>query len=110
MTTAPASTRPLVWTLALPCTVSHGALYYAQPLLAVATEHATGWTCVQTGLAFTAALLVSAVFAPRVGRHIDRRGGRHLLSARDTPDVWGQHRPSPEPSPDAVQDVTTTLP
>lgn len=80
MTTTPASTRPLVWTLALLCTVSYGALYYAQPLLAVATEHATGWTRVQTGLAFTAALLVSAVLAPRVGRHLDRRGGRHLLS------------------------------
>lgn len=80
MTTTPASTRPLVWTLALLCTVSYGALYYAQPILAVATEHATGWTRVQTGLAFTAALLVSALLAPRVGRHLDRRGGRHLLS------------------------------
>lgn len=80
MTNTPASTRPLVWTLALLCTVSYGALYYAQPLLAVATEHATGWTRVQTGLAFTAALLVSAVLAPRVGRHLDRRGGRNLLS------------------------------
>ncbi|GGL14220.1 MFS transporter [Deinococcus radiotolerans] len=80
MTARPASTRPLVWTLALLCTVSYGALYYAQPLLAVATEHATGWTRVQTGLAFTAALLVSAVLAPRVGRHLDQRGGRHLLS------------------------------
>lgn len=77
MTTAPASTRPLVWTLALLCTVSYGALYYAQPLLAVATEHATGWTRVQSGLAFTAALLVSAVFAARV-----RRGGCHLLSGK----------------------------
>lgn len=80
MTSMPASTRPLVWTLALLCTVSYGALYYAQPLLTVATEHATGWTRVQTGLAFTAALLVSAVLAPRVGRHLDQRGGRHLLS------------------------------
>ncbi|PTA66723.1 MFS transporter [Deinococcus arcticus] len=80
MMASPASTRPVVWTLALLCTVSYGALYYAQPLLAVATEQAYGWTRVQTGFAFTAALLVSAVLAPWFGRVLDRQGGRLLLS------------------------------
>lgn len=75
-----ASTRPLVWTLALLSTVSYGALYYAQPLLAVAAEHALGWSRVQTGLAFTLALLVTAFIAPVVGRALDARGGRTLLS------------------------------
>ncbi|EYB66422.1 hypothetical protein DEIPH_ctg139orf0152 [Deinococcus phoenicis] len=69
-----------MWTLALLSTVSYGALYYAQPLLAVATEHALGWSRVQTGLAFTLALLVTAFLAPAVGRALDARGGRTLLT------------------------------
>lgn len=70
----------LVWTLALLSTVSYGALYYAQPLLAVATEQDFGWSRTRTGLAFTLALLVTAILAPRVGRTLDHRGGRGLLS------------------------------
>lgn len=71
----------VVWTLALLSTVGYGALYYAQPLLAVATEAQTGWTRVQTGGAFTGALLVTALLAPGIGRALDRHGGRTLLSA-----------------------------
>ena len=70
----------VVWTLALLSTVGYGALYYAQPLLAVATEVQTGWTRVQTGGAFTGALLVTALLAPGIGRALDRHGGRTLLS------------------------------
>ncbi|GGK17284.1 putative transporter, MFS family protein [Deinococcus malanensis] len=62
-------------------TVSYGALYYAQPLLAVATEQAFGWSRTHTGLAFTLALVVTAVLAPGVGRTLDRHGGRVLLTA-----------------------------
>ncbi|WP_051935638.1 MFS transporter [Deinococcus sp. YIM 77859] len=71
--------RPLVWTLAVLSTVSYGALYYAQPLLAVAAEHQRGWTRTQTGIAFTLALLVTALVAPAVGRALDARGGRVLI-------------------------------
>ncbi|GBF04811.1 major facilitator superfamily MFS_1 [Deinococcus aerius] len=73
------SQRSLVWTLAVLTTVSYGALYYAQPLLAVAAEHERGWSRTQTGLAFTLALLVTALVAPRVGRALDARGGRVLV-------------------------------
>ncbi|MBB5378519.1 hypothetical protein HNQ07_004026 [Deinococcus metalli] len=72
--------RPLIWTLALLSTVGYGALYYAQPLLAVATEQTTGWSRAQTGLAFTLALLTNAALAPVVGRAVDRFGGRLLIS------------------------------
>ncbi|GGO33788.1 MFS transporter [Deinococcus humi] len=72
--------RRLIWTLALLSTAGYGALYYAQPLLAVATEHTTGWSRAQTSLAFTAALLTNAALAPVVGRAVDRVGGRALIS------------------------------
>ncbi|MEW5935929.1 MAG: MFS transporter, partial [Bacillota bacterium] len=71
--------HPLVWTLAVLTTVSYGALYYAQPLLAVAAEHEWGWTRTQTSLAFTLALLVTALIAPTVGRLLDEHGGRVLV-------------------------------
>lgn len=69
-----------VWTLAGLSTVGYGALYYAQPLLALATEQELGWTRLHTSSAFTLALLVTALAAPVVGRKLDRLGGRALLS------------------------------
>ncbi|UBV44454.1 MFS transporter (plasmid) [Deinococcus taeanensis] len=80
MTHRPAGQRPFVWALAALTTVGYGALYYAQPLLALATEHERGWTRAQTNFAFTLALLVTAFTAPAVGRALDARGGRSLLS------------------------------
>jgi len=69
-----------LWALAGLTTVAYGALYYAQPLLALATEHERGWTRAQTNFAFTLALLVTAFIAPAVGRALDARGSRGLLS------------------------------
>lgn len=77
---SPARQRLIVWALALLATVGYGALYYAQPLLAVATEQAYGWSRTQTSLAFTLALLVTAVLAPRVGRVLDQGHGRAWLA------------------------------
>ncbi|GGO40077.1 hypothetical protein GCM10008949_49100 [Deinococcus humi] len=68
----------MVWTLALLATVGYGALYYAQPLLAVAFENAYGWNRAQTSLAFTLALLTAGL-APALGRILDAgQGGRWL--------------------------------
>jgi Major Facilitator Superfamily len=78
--TSPSRQRPLIWTLALLSTAGYGALYYAQPLLAVATEQTTGWSRAQTSLAFTLALLTNAALAPSVGRGVNRFGGRVLIS------------------------------
>ncbi len=72
--------RPLIWTLALLSTAGYGALYYAAPLLGVATEHALGWSRAQTSLAFTLALLTNAALAPLVGQWLDQVGGRVLIS------------------------------
>lgn len=72
--------RSVVVTLALLNTVAYGVLYYAQPLLAVQFEQVHGWTRTQTSLAFTLALLVTAFTAPRLGRMLDERGGRNLLT------------------------------
>lgn len=76
----PVGQRSLVGALAALTTVGYGSLYYAQPLLAVATEHERGWTRAGTNFAFTLALLVTAFIAPVVGRALDTRGGRSLLS------------------------------
>ena len=74
-----AGQRRSIWTLALLSTAGYGALYYAQPLLAVAFEHLHGWTRAQTGLAFTLALLTTALLAPAVGRALDIGHGRRWL-------------------------------
>lgn len=71
----------LVWAMALLNTVAYGALYYAQPLLAVQFERDLGWPRTTTALAFTLALLVTALTAPAVGRALDRQGGHFLLTA-----------------------------
>jgi len=79
MLEVPAGQRSLVGALALLNTVAYGALYYAQPLLAVAFEGAYGWSRTATSLAFTLALLVTAFVAPAIGRRLDAQGGRTLL-------------------------------
>ncbi|GGR92750.1 MFS transporter [Deinococcus sedimenti] len=72
---------PLVPLLALVTTAGYGALYYAQPVLAIAAEAERGWTRTHTSLPFTGALLVTAFLAPSAGRALDMRGGRTLLPA-----------------------------
>ncbi|WP_420594423.1 MFS transporter [Deinococcus sp.] len=72
--------RSPVWALAVLATAGYGALYYAQPLLAVATEQQTGWSRSQTSLALTLALLTNAALAPVAGRALDQFGGHSLLS------------------------------
>lgn len=79
MPEALAGQRSLVGALALLNTVAYGALYYAQPLLAVAFEGTYGWSRTATSLAFTLALLVTAFAAPAIGRRLDAQGGRALL-------------------------------
>lgn len=71
--------RRIIWALALLSTVGYGALYYAQPLLAVAFEHTYGWSRTRTSLAFTLALLTTAFLAPTIGRRLDAGHGRRWL-------------------------------
>ena len=71
----------IVATLALTETVSWGILYYAFSVFLVPMREALGWSeAVLTG-AYSLALLVSGIAAPFVGRWIDRRGPRWLMTA-----------------------------
>ncbi|MDQ0601974.1 MFS family permease [Streptomyces canus] len=60
---------------------SWGIVYYAFPVLNPQINRATGWPVGATTAAFSAALLVSAFTGIRVGRIIDRRGPRAVMTA-----------------------------
>ncbi|MCB5164935.1 MFS transporter [Streptomyces bambusae] len=60
---------------------SWGVLYYAFPVLNPAITADTGWPAGATTAAFSAALVVSAVVGIFVGRVLDRRGPRAVMTA-----------------------------
>ncbi|MEU4261902.1 MFS transporter [Streptomyces argenteolus] len=60
---------------------SWGIVYYAFPVLNPQITAATGWSAGATTAAFSAALLVSALAGIRVGRIIDHRGPRAVMTA-----------------------------
>ncbi|WP_432190272.1 MFS transporter [Streptomyces sp. Tue6028] len=59
---------------------SWGIIYYAFPVLNPQITQATGWPAGATTAAFSAALLVSAIAGIRVGRIIDHRGPRAVMT------------------------------
>ncbi|GGW72638.1 MFS transporter [Streptomyces xantholiticus] len=59
---------------------SWGIVYYAFPVLNPAITAATGWPAGATTAAFSAALLVSALAGIHVGRILDRRGPRTVMT------------------------------
>ncbi|MEU9472169.1 MFS transporter [Streptomyces avermitilis] len=59
---------------------SWGIVYYAFPVLNPQITASTGWPAGATTAAFSAALLVSAIAGIRVGRIIDRRGPRTVMT------------------------------
>jgi MFS family permease len=71
----------IVATLALTETVSWGILYYAFSVFLVPMRGALGWSEAALTGAYSLALLVSGIAAPFVGRWIDRRGPRALMTA-----------------------------
>lgn len=77
---SPPDGRALVAALAITQTIGYGALYYAFAvfLVPIAADLHTSTTIV-TG-AFTASVLASAVLAVPIGRWLDRRGGRTLMT------------------------------
>ncbi|MCT2543294.1 MFS transporter [Streptomyces atratus] len=60
---------------------SWGIVYYAFPVLNPAITADTGWPTGATTAAFSAALLISAFAGIRVGRIIDHRGPRTVMTA-----------------------------
>ncbi|MET9829470.1 MFS transporter [Streptomyces sp. NPDC006385] len=60
---------------------SWGIVYYAFPVLNARITADTGWSTTATTAAFSGALLVSAVTGIPVGRILDRRGPRAVMTA-----------------------------
>ncbi|MFF7337369.1 MFS transporter [Streptomyces sp. NPDC008163] len=61
--------------------VSWGIVYYAFPVLNPQITAATGWPAGATTAAFSLGLVVSALAGIRVGRILDRRGPRAVMTA-----------------------------
>ncbi len=57
-----------------------GIVYYAFPVLNPAITRATGWSAGATTAAFSLALVISALAGIRVGRILDRRGPRRVMT------------------------------
>ena len=60
--------------------VSWGIVYYAFPVLNPQITAATGWSAGATAAAFSLGLVVSALAGIRVGRILDRRGPRIVMT------------------------------
>lgn len=71
---------PFVSALGIAQLVSWGSLFYAIGVLGPAMRKDLGVSELFLFAAFTAGLLVSGTLAPFVGRMVDRRGGRRVLS------------------------------
>ncbi|HQY30166.1 MAG TPA: MFS transporter [Thermomicrobiales bacterium] len=70
----------IVGTLSLTETVSWGVLYYAFAVFLVPMHRELGWSNAQMTGAYSLALLLSGLTAPLVGRWIDQRGSRVLMT------------------------------
>ncbi|MFN8504016.1 MFS transporter [Kouleothrix sp.] len=70
----------IVATLAITETISWGILYYTFAVVLPAMEHELHWSRVAMTGALSAALLASGIAAPLVGRWLDRRGPRLLMT------------------------------
>jgi MFS family permease len=71
----------LVATLSVTETVSWGILYYAFAVMLQPMEADLGWSRADLSGAFSLAVLISGIAAVPVGRWLDRRGSRLLMTA-----------------------------
>lgn len=71
----------ITWTLALTETVSWGILFYAFSALLVPMQEEFGWSATAITGAYSLSMLVAGLAAPFVGRWLDRRGARGLMTA-----------------------------
>jgi MFS family permease len=77
----PAYGWAIVATFGITETVSYGVLTYAFAVLLVPMQHATGWPAAAITGAYSLALLVSGLAGLRVGRLLDHRSPRLLMTA-----------------------------
>ena len=73
--------RPVLAALCITQVTSWGVLYYAFPVLSGGISADTGWPSSTLAAAFSAGLVVSALLGVAVGRWLDRRGPRRLMTA-----------------------------
>ena len=79
--TAPAGATRVVIALGISQTLAWAASYYIPAVLAVPMARELGLASSWVFGGFSAALVLSALIAPWVGRAIDARGGRVVLTA-----------------------------
>lgn len=77
----PSGLRRVLVALCLTEITSWGILYYAFPVLSVAISRDTGWSSAVIVAAFSVSQLVAAVVGIPVGRILDRRGPRWVMTA-----------------------------
>lgn len=70
----------MAWTLGWTEMVSWGVLFYAFSVLLVPMQNEFGWSAGLITGAYSLSLLVSGLAAPFVGRYIDRKGARWLMT------------------------------
>jgi MFS family permease len=70
----------VAWALAISQVVGYGVLFYAFSVFVSPMEAEFGWTRGQTSGSFSLALLLSGLIALPIGRLVDRRGARALMS------------------------------
>ncbi len=90
-TGAPPRSRPRAALPALCLTqiTGWGILYYAFPVLVPRITASTGWSTTATTAAFSVALLVSALVGIPVGRLLDHRGPRAVMTTGSVVGVLG---------------------
>ncbi len=74
-------TRGLVWRLGATQLVLWGVSYYLIALFGPAIVRETGWSATLVFGGFSLALVTMGAVSPAVGRAVDRRGGRVVLTA-----------------------------
>jgi len=74
------SLAPLIAALGVAQVISWGTLFYSIAVLGPALREATGASDLLLFASFSAGLLISGLVAPWIGREIDARGGRAILS------------------------------
>jgi len=80
MTTPPYYGWRIVYALAITQTVGFGILHYAFSVFVEPMELSLGWSRGQVSGAFSLALLTSGIVALPIGRYVDKRGARLLMT------------------------------
>lgn len=70
----------ITWALAVTQTIGYGVFYYTFSVFLQPMELELGWTRAQASGAFSAALLLSGLVALPIGRWVDARGGRLVMT------------------------------